>query len=85
MFQSTHPRGVRQRENEGRAIDDDCFNPRTRVGCDPSSLGMRSSLLTFQSTHPRGVRRPASTSMLTAQEFQSTHPRGVRQFPCFIQ
>ena len=34
MFQSTHPRGVRL---NGRiaSVSNTCFNPRTRVGCDP--------------------------------------------------
>ena len=33
------------------------FNPRTRVGCDPSfNVGGTTTTL-FQSTHPRGVRR----------------------------
>ena len=33
QFQSTHPCGVRLRFL-GSFIDKDCFNPRTRVGCD---------------------------------------------------
>ena len=33
-----------------------CFNPRTRVGCDPRrGVGQRAACR-FQSTHPRGVR-----------------------------
>ena len=32
-FQSTHPCGVRQFRPQGR-INRQCFNPRTRVGCD---------------------------------------------------
>ena len=34
-----------------------CFNPRTRVGCDPLSSGSGQRPAGFQSTHPRGVRR----------------------------
>ena len=35
----------------------DCFNPRTRVGCDVSAAFFASDNDAFQSTHPRGVRR----------------------------
>ena len=55
------------------------FNPRTRVGCDTSSLGTQSSQRMFQSTHPRGVRPTKSRIIATSTlAFQSTHPRGVR-------
>ncbi len=33
-----------------------CFNPRTRMGCDPSSAARTSTGWAFQSTHPHGVR-----------------------------
>ena len=33
-----------------------CFNPRTRVGCDPAAIPGCALLRRFQSTHPRGVR-----------------------------
>ena len=55
-FQSTHPRGVRPMLRYHSCRHPRCFNPRTRVGCDPP-LGARSKLVQlFQSTHPRGVR-----------------------------
>ena len=34
----------------------DCFNPRTREGCDKKSVTTPSTPRLFQSTHPRGVR-----------------------------
>ena len=34
-----------------------CFNPRTRVGCDPYEGKDGRFYWSFQSTHPRGVRR----------------------------
>ena len=34
----------------------DSFNPRTRVGCDPSRISVLPRPGRFQSTHPRGVR-----------------------------
>ena len=37
LFQSTHPRGVR-RTPPRTAYRISCFNPRTRVGCDPFEL-----------------------------------------------
>ena len=54
-FQSTHPHGVRRRrvsEDYGTC----CFNPRTRMGCDPISSHLHEVLQWFQSTHPHGVR-----------------------------
>ena len=33
-----------------------CFNPRTRVGCDGTPMAGRKDIKEFQSTHPRGVR-----------------------------
>ena len=36
-------------------INNLCFNPRTRVGCDPP-FGFSKSTAKFQSTHPCGVR-----------------------------
>ena len=35
LFQSTHPRGVRPSPNAFGHMTLSCFNPRTRVGCDP--------------------------------------------------
>ena len=37
-FQSTHPRGVRLVRSKVKSISLCCFNPRTRVGCDPVLL-----------------------------------------------
>ena len=34
-----------------------CFNPRTREGCDIICSFLPSTITAFQSTHPRGVRR----------------------------
>ncbi len=34
----------------------DCFNPRTRGGCDPRRHSQDRGAFLFQSTHPRGVR-----------------------------
>ena len=35
QFQSTHPRGVRLNAEVAGHLEGFCFNPRTRVGCDP--------------------------------------------------
>ena len=55
-FQSTHPCGVRLYRYRVR-IGPKCFNPRTRVGCDPLAINNSLLALAFQSTHPCGVRR----------------------------
>ena len=63
---------------EGVRIQAECFNPRTRVGCDARYDEVMDALGQFQSTHPRGVRLGKKYHLLPAVEFQSTHPRGVR-------
>ena len=84
-FQSTHPRGVRPTDTLLNRTDEIDFNPRTRVGCDDSSVRICSSSR-FQSTHPRGVRLLCLRDDRPIRQFQSTHPRGVRlrcrQFRC---
>ena len=54
-FQFTHPGGVRPTSQRGHCPAD-CFNSRTREGCDKEAKnsGLVSSL--FQFTHPGGVR-----------------------------
>ena len=49
-----------------------CFNPRTRVGCDPKNPYEIVKELVFQSTHPRGVR-PTHVLSNVAQERVSIH------------
>ena len=41
---------------EGVRIQAECFNPRTRVGCDERKRESSPADEMFQSTHPRGVR-----------------------------
>ncbi len=57
QFQSTHPRGVRLSPRCQQHARYCCFNPRTRVGCDPRVWRQNGFPAKFQSTHPRGVRR----------------------------
>ena len=81
MFQSTHPRGVRPHECCRAARTRRRFNPRTRVGCDPSQSDFVAATLQVS------IHAPAwgATSWLCwcapAARFQSTHPRGVRPCP----
>ena len=77
LFQSTHPRGVRHLPAIWNTPEE-CFNPRTREGCD--SIMSLTSIVSalFQSTHPRGVRPDSILKASAFQKFQSTHPRGVR-------
>ena len=54
------------------------FNPRTPVGCDLATRGIKS-VSRFQSTHPSGVRLVCVADFTHDIPFQSTHPSGVRQ------
>ena len=49
------------------------FNPRTRVGCDPSVYSSICFMSQFQSTHPRGVRQ--HRHFLSAVRLVSFNPR----------
>ena len=77
-FQSTHPRGVRPSCSPHGYSTHQCFNPRTRVGCDVMAHLISGDGSGFQSTHPRGVRRDTEDKDYIDYAFQSTHPRGVR-------
>ena len=78
-FQSTHPRGVRLSCPTITEHCPNCFNPRTREGCDLLHRLERYTLAGFQSTHPRGVRLSRTAPNGARRKFQSTHPRGVRR------
>ena len=56
LFQSTHPRRVRQYLLNCHTLKSFYFNPRTREGCD--NLKSKHPIMDrlFQSTHPRRVR-----------------------------
>ena len=78
LFQSTHPRGVRQ------ALVDyaDCgiiisIHAPTR-GATSDNFTICAIYALFQSTHPRGVRLFIYKKFYKVIQFQSTHPRGVR-------
>ena len=76
-FQSTHPRGVRQKILPGPAICR-CFNPRTHEGCD---LWLRRQWIMVKSFNPRtheGCDTEQMQYLKSLALFQSTHPRGVR-------
>ena len=78
QFQSTHPHGVRL-FSAFCSNSTECFNPRTRMGCD-SGLAL-ISFLPYVSIHA-----PAWGATLVAHavefslRFQSTHPHGVRLY-----
>jgi len=44
LFQSTHPCGVRLHNSPPSVVQDGCFNPRTRVGCDQTHLHGQQAL-----------------------------------------
>ena len=81
-FQSTHPCGVRL----GWIISDCakvCFNPRTRVGCDPFLV----CLPIFDRVSIHAPVWGATQLTLPTGEvlaFQSTHPCGVRRLAIYL-
>ena len=79
VFQSTHPRGVRQGGAFRPAAADrvSIHAPAWGATCMPRVCCVSWAM--FQSTHPRGVRRPSPPSRMALFGFQSTHPRGVRR------
>ena len=68
MFQSTHPHGVRRTCMDMHLLVD-CFNPRTRMGCDRIPLPLQAVHIRFQSTHPHGVRQMVKIGHLGLQRF----------------
>ena len=84
-FQSTRPRGVRHERVMYDPDSRDCFNPRTREGCDVAFHVVSCFGFLFQSTHPRGVRPKCCKPCFEEILFQSTHPQGVRPVKDAIQ
>ena len=77
LFQSTRPRGARQRGYISETIYFS-FNPRAHAGRDEYELDTTRVQLQFQSTRPRGARRKPPAALMDAALFQSTRPRGAR-------
>jgi len=76
-FQSTHPCGVRP--NLWSAFrSDDCFNPRTRVGCDTSKDATVVNMWCFNPRTRVGCDGEGRHTHDSGDKFQSTHPCGVR-------
>ena len=78
MFQSTHPRGVRQKTEVSIHGSYQRFNPRTRVGCDPRLCRYFCWVSCFNPRTRVGCDMIIGVSLLRSPVFQSTHPRGVR-------
>ena len=77
-FQSTRPHGARpgRRSGTGRGLGG--FNPRARMGRDPTCRLPMTSSRPFQSTRPHGARPTATGGILKMDQFQSTRPHGAR-------
>ena len=60
-------------------LKSDCFNSRTREGCDLSRVRFSVCALEFQFTHPGGVRLVPDSDYSAVGMFQFTHPGGVRR------
>ena len=78
LFQSTHPRGVRRPARTDRAGQGQCFNPRTRVGCDSMMPTARQAARSFNPRTRVGCDKSCVPWSGAFPKFQSTHPRGVR-------
>ena len=80
-FQSTHPRGVRRRDNLGKHPVA-CFNPRTRVGCDGhADAALLDGRVVSIHAPAWGATASHGSTLYRLTWFQSTHPRGVRPAP----
>ena len=77
MFQSTPPRGGRQRKKIKQS-GSTSFNPRPRAGGDMYSYSLYRLVQRFQSTPPRGGRQQTPKELHEHLPFQSTPPRGGR-------
>ena len=73
LFQSTHPWRVRHVHLRQRYIRITHFNPRTREGCDNSTVKGDSTINGFQSTHPWRVR--LATDRMQALSALNFNPR----------
>ena len=77
MFQSTHPRRVRQFDALGYEVTPS-FNPRTHVGCDLVLMLAKVLAMGFNPRTHVGCDLVKITTRLIILLFQSTHPRRVR-------
>ena len=76
MFQSTHPCGVRLLKLS-KKLATSCFNPRTRVGCDPViAKGIFDDMVSIHA--PVWGATSLCPNVWFQRGFQSTHPCGVR-------
>ena len=80
IFQSTHPRGVRQLNHKRLSVALEISIHAPAWGAT-QTCRLDISAHIFQSTHPRGVRPKLAAKQGNPLEFQSTHPRGVRRVP----
>ena len=76
LFQSTHPHGVRRPSPWQQRPVVDCFNPRTRTGCDLLPLLPLTMQRCFNPRTRTGCDPACGRAV---NRFQSTHPHGVRR------
>ena len=79
-FQFTHPGGVRHTSVWLYNVFE-CFNSRTREGCDCSRLKQVSTKYKFQFTHPGGVRHSTASGSVIFSGFNSRTREGC---DCFV-
>jgi len=80
MFQSTRPRGARQRQRGVLPHGVWEFQSTRPRGARLGGMGLVEEETKFQSTRPRGARPVSHFVSATSSVFQSTRPRGARPF-----
>ena len=79
-FQSTLPHGER-RATTSTTTPSSYFNPRSRMGSDPSNATARTARTDFNPRSRMGSDLPHTLSCLLSPRFQSTLPQGERLPP----
>ena len=85
-FQSTHPHGVRHKALLFLSVHN-CFNPRTRMGCDIQTPSELQAWIVSIHAPAWGATLIRHTTKIKIT-FQSTHPHGVRLgslLPCLAK
>ena len=77
-FQSTLPHGERPRIRGRKQLEQDSFNPRSRMGSDATPSCAPNRHNAFQSTLPHGERPTSIFRTVNGNWFQSTLPHGER-------
>ena len=78
LFQSTHPRGMRQAKKIIAIYKNNISIHASAWDATLTCVHCLLLFIKFQSTHPRGMRPSKIINISFVSGFQSTHPRGMR-------